>query len=587
MDSNNEIITLFKGNKFGLGKFVFKPQKGKNYHCKITLKDGEVITKKIESITHKGIGLNVINHKLKNTIININTNEDTLPELINESCYLIIHRDGLIKKIEVPFIKNKLNYSFKIKKSLLHSGINIVTLLNPKMKPIAERIIFNDYNSPIKNINVKEITKEKDSSIIKLQVTDSEIKNINLSISVLPSKTKANKHNSSIVSSLLINPYIKGKIENPWYYFNKINSEKKYNLDLLLLTQGWSKYYWGDIFNNPPKISYNFETGFLIKGKINTTFKKGDKMIVQSKENGFSQESVISKEGIFTFNKLFIAENSTINFSLKSKKEKYKKPKIYYNIYPTYIYNLLRINKKDNPNSIFLSEDLESFTFDKKAIILDEVKIKSANVKPKPKNSPRGMFLAKHINFENIQNQSTLITEKLRPYFNVSNNGGVVSITSRRYRSLYTQSKPVVFLDNVNISESLDIIADLRVFETEEMFVSTSNSSIYNAAGVIHLYTKRGVSKPNENKYSDSTVGFGFSIPKKYYNPIYNELNEENFKSYGVLNWVPNLTRDENGELSFKISNKFDGPINLYIEGIYKDGFLFSKIKTISSHISF
>lgn len=581
LDSKKNIITIFKSNQFGLGKFVFKPEIDENYSCEITLKDGEIITQKITGISSKGIHLNVDNNRLENININLNTNNNTLPELINKPYYLIIHRDGLIKKMAVKFSENKLNYSYNINRKLLLKGINIITLINERQEPIAERIIFNNDNSQIKTIEISQIIKEKDSSIVKLQ-TDSAIKNINLSVSVLPAKTKAHDSNSSIISSFQINPYIKGTIENPWYYFNKINREKAYNLDLLLLTQGWSKYSWKNIFNQPPKISHNFETGFQVKGKINNyNYKSGDKIILQSMQNGLREESSINESGIFNFNNLYLRDSSKVNFSLKNKKGNQSKPSIYYNIYPSNSANNILV-KNSKEKKIIQSNTDNTFIYDENVNMLEGVELQDVNNKPKPINKRIGSSLAKHINFADGTNSNSLITDQLQNYFDTSNYGGNVSILSRKFRGLYGARSPRVYLDNVDISSDLNRINNLRVHDVEEMFVNTGTSNLHNATGVIQIFTKRGQSKPAKSKFNGSEIDFGFSDTKEYYSPLYNRLNQDGFKDYGVLNWTPNITKSANGELSFKIPNYYYDTINLYIEGMGEDGSLFSKKETIS-----
>src|SRR5690606_18477190 len=110
------------------------------------------------------------------------------------------------------------------------------------------------------------------------------IKNINLektqnfSVSILPKNTKSYKHHQNSVSALYLQPYLKTPVENASYYFTNIDRKKKYELDNLLITQGWSSYNWTSIFNNPPKAIYNFETGISFKANLNNS--SGSKYIL-------------------------------------------------------------------------------------------------------------------------------------------------------------------------------------------------------------------------------------------------------------------------------------------------------------------
>ena len=54
----------------------------------------------------------------------------------------------------------------------------------------------------------------------------------------------------------------------------KTNRKKLIELDLLLLTQGWSKYDWKDVFYTPITYQYESENGITLYGVLNTKGKK-------------------------------------------------------------------------------------------------------------------------------------------------------------------------------------------------------------------------------------------------------------------------------------------------------------------------
>ena len=72
-------------------------------------------------------------------------------------------------------------------------------------------------------------------------------------------------------------PFIKG--------FKNINRKKLNELDLLLLTQGWSKYDWNNIFKKPPINNFEFENGIDVTVNLNNSLKK----------NQFSNQFYIEK----------------------------------------------------------------------------------------------------------------------------------------------------------------------------------------------------------------------------------------------------------------------------------------------------
>ena len=101
----------------------------------------------------------------------------------------------------------------------------------------------------------------KDSTEVSL-TSKSSIANV--SISVLPSSTVTYRPHHSLASYVLLQPHVKGYVENAEYYFKDVDKSKKEAMDLLLLTQGWSSYSWENIFNEPPDYDYDFEDGIQV-----------------------------------------------------------------------------------------------------------------------------------------------------------------------------------------------------------------------------------------------------------------------------------------------------------------------------------
>src|SRR5690606_12075712 len=102
-----------------------------------------------------------------------------------------------------------------------------------------------------------------------------------MSISVLPAGTISYDQRNNIFSAFYIEPYIKGDLEDGGYYFSEeVDARRRdYDLDLLLLTQGWSKYSWNNIFNKTPAEHYAHEHGFTLTGNITKRNPKTDKTL--------------------------------------------------------------------------------------------------------------------------------------------------------------------------------------------------------------------------------------------------------------------------------------------------------------------
>ena len=588
--TNNKLITSFKNNSLGIGKFIFFVEDDENYTVNFELKDGSIISKKIEKAETFGIAMSAENiFNKEHLIISLKTNKATLPKLLNKTHYLILNRDGFLKKIDVTFTNNKLDYSIRFKKELMIPGINILTLFNNEGQPISERLLFNPIGIKTTLLPEPEIIKEQDSSIIKYQLNKGIIGNKgSMSVSVLPNTTKAYKSNSSIISSFLLNPYIKGKIENPSFYFNSLNRKSLYNLDLLLTTQGWSKYSWNHIFYKPQYPLYDFEVGFKVKGKINNhKYNPKENIVLISKTNGIQLESKLFEDNSFEFKNLFIKDSSDIRFSLK--KNKQTRPNIYFVLSPSFKKDSISITSSINNENTYKYENKSSLDFVYKSpVVLDTINLDGSNKSKKPKNRllQGSSFGSKHISFEgnNRYSSASLVTDVIKDNgFDVYNTGLDVNIKSRRVLSKFSPVSPAVFIDNISQID-LRVLATMRISEVEEMNISQRGNLLGSAGagGVIQIFTKTKFNNKSRSKFNSQISNYGFSNQKEYYSPLYDKSNNGVFSQFGVIHWNPVVKVDSEGSLVFKIPNYKSNKINLYIEGMCENGSLFSKLETVS-----
>lgn len=581
------IVSNFSLNKHGLGKFNTFVNNNDYLSVIILDNDKEIAAKSLTNIKPEGLNLTVKSTADK-YFITIRTNTETLRKLKGKVYTLYCHRDGNIKSVDIPFEDNKLKYTARIQKSDLPSGITILSLFNDAKKPILERLIFNNLNLKTATVNTIKPTRYKDSTTFSLHTSTPISKAANFSISVLPKFTKSYHVSDNILSKLLVTPYISASTKG---YLNTIDNRSLYNLDLLLITQANSKESWGNILYKPQYERFPFDTGFLIKGKLNKIpFKKPEYIQLVSPNNAISIKSKLSKDNYFEFSKLYLNKNTTINFVIRDKKDNTVKTYPYYNLYPKPIIDSLNVKRAtldDNFKTAKALDNIETFIIDEDAIKLKEVELKSIKNKPKAKNRPIGLRAINLVEIPDKENNLQLVIDFIAQNgFDVSYYGGKVSIISRRNNSFNGRSRPQVFLDNINISESLDLISGLRVNELEEIFISRSPVSalgINGSGGAISMFTKSGQgANKRKGYYSSSDINFGFNAQNTFKSPLYQSTSSDYFEEYGVLGWYPNLNPNDEGKIEFTIPNSYKGEVNLYINGMDTNGNLFHEVKTIT-----
>ncbi|PNQ73875.1 hypothetical protein C1T31_05990 [Hanstruepera neustonica] len=596
LDSKGQVITTFKSNELGMGKFSLMLKNNDTHFVEALLEDGTKINTEIPKAQPRGIAVKINNLNATNLFISIQTNKSTLPELLDKTYSLAIHRDGLMKKIDLNFQDGKYDYLINVPKQDLLSGINIITVFNDENKPLVERVIFNSSKTPIENVELVNTYPNSDSTKIRLRTKLKDTIQKNISISVLPSSTKAYTASENIISKFLLSPYIEGNIENADYYFSNNDRQTTYDLDLLLLTQGWSKYSWNKIFSSPPKELFHFESGMQVKGKVSDK-DKNTEIIFLHKESNTMLNSGISEDGYFGFENLLLLDSTKIYFSLKNKKENLSKANVYVNIYPAYQKDSINthglkskkpINILDN-NAFYENFILENTTS------LDTVMLEVSKKRQSKNQIIYGGFNTKKIELENIYDDVTLVTDIISANgFDVYNSPRGIEIAARRgvgYSFSGKPASPNIYIDNQLMGEAqMIILMNLMVKDVDEIFISRTPSpgTVGVAGGLggnINIYTKKSFSGKyleKQSSFSSKIVEFGYSLPEKYQSPFYNASQQESFSKYGVLNWIPNLSNDENGEFEFKIPNYRYEDILLFIEGMGSDGSLISKTITIN-----
>ena len=590
-------VTQFSSNEMGLGKLQIAPEANETYSVVANLQNGNSIKQAFLKPELKGIAVSINNQNEEQLFVGITTNKTTLPEVLGKNFYLLIHRDGTINKIDFKFASNVYAYTVPISRKLLLSGVNIITLFNDKNQPIFERLIFNKNAALRQNLELTTVSKGVDSTKILLKTNKSAAATI--SISALPTENDSYDTEHNILNTFLLKPYVKGNIDNADHYFEKDDRKTAYDLDILLLVQGWSKLNWRDVFYSPQKALYNFETGFQIAGKLIDAQKSAiDEIQLFSKNDALLEISKIDKAGYFRFEELSLSDNTEISFTAMNTNGKMVQPKLNYNIYPknhpdsiskTKISQLIKVKK-----TAFSSIDVSAVVSDPfettNMVSLDTINIKNEVKAPKSKVI-YGKMDGRYIDLDKTYAPTSRILDVIAYNgFNVyeANLAGGVSILSRRRVSLPSSGSdgslrtPSVYIDNLELFD-LDQLRYMYLADIEDLHISQTPSILGESGrmgGVINIFLKKNFySKVDtSNNFNSSQINLGFSNAKTYYTPNYDTSNPELLSTYAAVAWLPNLKADHNGQFEFNMVNYNYGDVKLYISGMAQDGSLISEI---------
>ncbi len=598
-DNTDLKVKDFETNALGFGKVNINYETDKSYYAIYTINESEYRLE-LPKGQNEGFAMSIDNYTNPNiTYINLKTNQLTLDNNIGKTFYLVINQNAKVSVVELPIAALKTQNTIPVESKNLVTGVNTISIFDSFLNPIAERLIFNYNNLNIANINASAI-KASDSIAIDLKVNSKQNNIARLSVSVLSDEHITNVVKSDIISSFLIEPYINGQIQNSKHYFTNINRLKRYDLDLLLLTQGWSKYEWASIKKGQIVSTHDFDVGLNLEGTFNRKPKKNGSNQAQmfSMTNKINEYTTIDESTYkFKFNNYFLKDGAVINFSL------YENEKIIPKVKPIVkTLNGKRRFKHSFPKlkrQAIKSSNLEDITtafqdYDIEKLDTVNLAYKKKKVIDKPLKHEKSYIANKYSNGIKIDS----MTE--RTYFNIADlinaNGFVVEdlagtgftrIKNRNPVSFLASNEPTLIIDNVNLGNNYDILFNMTFEDIDEIYINTSGMG-YGAtagAGVIRVYRKdgsRALEKMKVKEYGDVVIENGYSVEKSFYVPTYYFKSSELLNSYTNLHWKSNITTNNLGNYNYKIKDLGVNEIVLAIQGFTDSGALISKIIPIT-----
>ncbi|WP_299095959.1 hypothetical protein [uncultured Winogradskyella sp.] len=582
IDQDNNVISTFETNQFGIGKFQLIPQIGNTYSVKTKYANKDFTLPLGQKIERNGILLSV--KKLKSKLfISAVTNNSTLNSIKNKKYTLLLHNGDTYKTIGFVFTENT-TVNKAIDYENINPGINIFTLFDENTRPIAERLFFNYEGLDIKKPHIVSAIRQKDSTLININLSNIDTgTDGNVSVSILPSSTKSYKRHNNLVSYTFLEPYVRGLIEQPKYYFTEITEKKKYELDNLLITQGWSSYSWTEIFNNPNKIKYPFEQGITVKANIQNRDKdiRNEKSYVihPLSEDPLKIVPVANNEKSFVLENTFPDENSFFVSKIDNE-DKLTPVSLYMQYFPSTIpqfntNNIQLLPKPEYKTAESLDNQTDYNLLESNEVHkLSEVLLTHTNKKDSIKVSRFGGRVFDMSIYENSSYDMTL------KEFLVSK-GLIISTRNNSFGVFKKTFDSITYLRITLDGEELTVPSILNSYRVSNIDFVEIDTGFYGISGHLVIYSKKD-NPPGFNKKTVSEFNFPltFSKEKKYYTPKFYNYSDEFFESFGVVAWKAKHNIG-NGNIRITIAN-YNKPVTLFIEGLTSNGTFISEEKTIS-----
>lgn len=586
-NERDEYVAAIKSIHKGMGGFDFRPEAGRRYHAVVMSADSIRKTIDLPLPKRDGIALKVWTQDSTLTYSVLMGDSVQIPD----SLYLCVLSRGVPLSC-TPVIKRV----GKLPLQMLPEGIIHLALMNSRDEIYSQRLCF------VRKKNRPELSLEADkkSYIIRdlvcmsVDVLGEPGQELNGSFSVSVTDNAQCERDSTdehhILSYLLLTSDLKGYVEDPAFYFRNVDRITNKKLDLLMLTQGWSRFDLPQVIRGElPDLPYYLEKGQAISGKVKNLWDK-DAVNAELFAFSLSGRAWIAKtdssgrfmvDGIaFPDSTQFIIQATTQKggqtVELIIDKDRFLRPSI------KFPYNFAMKEKEDD----FYKKFARNYYYDKgtKVYILDEV-----TVKPRKKSKTYSVYdrLASYaIDSEQLVAMADWdIRQVLEKIPNVWVDDGD--------RKIYRGHKELLLIVN-DKSEDFNFImnfkpTDLVYVSYLDEFQARMNFKEKAPGGALVFSTGpnfiRDRSVPRLN--ISVTTFLGYQRRAKFYTPRYDvdsvrqALVEETDERQTIY-WNPNIRTNKAGkaEFSFYTSDSY-GPYTVIVEGILNDGTVYRKERKV------
>jgi hypothetical protein len=265
LDPQGVVVATFRTLRLGLGTFSFTPAAGAaSYTAVLTPANGPTIRRQLPRPYEQGYVLRLDDSGADQLTLTVSTT-DARPATV----FLLGHsRQHLALATRVLLVDGKGTVA--VSKSQLLAGVTHFTLFNADQQPVCERLYFQ---RPRQQLVIaarpdKPAYSTRDKVSLQLAANLPPAQPASLSMAVYRLDSLTTTPVVAIDHYLWLTADLKGRVENPDYYFTASGPEAAEAADNLMLTQGWSRFRWEDVLV-PRPFEYLAEPyGPIVQGQL-------------------------------------------------------------------------------------------------------------------------------------------------------------------------------------------------------------------------------------------------------------------------------------------------------------------------------
>jgi hypothetical protein len=278
----------------GMGSLECTPSKKPQQM--IIVKDGKKYKFALPKSLPSGYVLSLLRQTPQTLALSLQRTKDIKPENLG----LVVSSRGRVNTFHFIYPKEQKT-DFDLDINDLPSGVNRLTLFDSKGGIISDRLFFVNREENKSSIAVsadKTIYQAFERVNMNFQVSDNQGNphEANFSLSVRDAgREMKTLYTDNLYTYLLLGSELKGYIENPAYYFESDDRQHTEALDLLMLIQGWRRYFRGPLTDLESfQAPHYLEKKILIKGSILSVKKREPMDSINVTANIYLNDSILS-----------------------------------------------------------------------------------------------------------------------------------------------------------------------------------------------------------------------------------------------------------------------------------------------------
>jgi hypothetical protein len=310
-NAQGQQVATFRSFHDGMGAFDFVPKPGERYVAQVTKPFLSAEKFKLPEVKTEGVRLQLQKRDASYLTFELAGHSSKKLLLVGTQ------RDNLFFFKEIDLKMPALQVLVPI--ADLPIGIAQFTLLNEDEQALAERLVFvgRDRGLQIELKTDKSEYLPREAVHLNIQVKDHAGKPVQGKFSLAVSDEKllsfADDKQGHLLASLLLEQDVKGKIEEPNFYFDASEPKSAQALDYLLMTQGWRRFAWMDILKSEASVAQFMPQRAVLEGVM---YRKDGKPswggTVALFPNGPSVKT--TKNGFFSFKNVDINHYSHLRY---------------------------------------------------------------------------------------------------------------------------------------------------------------------------------------------------------------------------------------------------------------------------------